>query len=94
MPCPSRFKGTTPHFSTLRMVPESDSNGKVSILGGAKIAKVGPRAPKLKALSNKLMDVLKRSPGGLSSCSKDVEPENAFKLKQSPQNGKIGLQLS
>ena len=82
------------HLSTLRMVSESDSNGKVSILGGGKIAKVNSRAPKLKALSNKLMGVLKRSPGGLSSCKKDVEPENAFKLKQSPQNGKIGLQLS
>ena len=71
------------------MVPESDSNGKVSILGGAKIAKVNARAPKLKALSNKLMDVLKRSPVGLSPCKKDVEPESAFKLKQSHQNGKL-----
>ena len=78
-------------LSTLRMVPESDSNGKVSILGGAKIAKVNARAPKLKALSKKLMALLQRSPGGLSSSWKDVESKTAFKLKQRPPNGKIGL---
>ena len=29
---PFRFRGTTPHLSTLRMVSESDSDGKCPIL--------------------------------------------------------------